>query len=236
MGRNMKEIKIIGLTGKGKFPSYIAVGIIYSLGVWMSDIFPYRSEQYLLFSAPVGMLSFLSAIWLIRKPNSNVKYFLQISASALIALIAYRGMSYLFPEFSPFTEVLIIFSFLFVHTLPIWNLPAATLIGDELYAPKTWIGKFIFRALLFIAPIGAISGTLLGRTPKSALTIFILGMICLYLAFSIPFASLSRYSTKDNRPLIDDGLKSEVSNPTTRKSSHQRSTTSRKRIPRNKKE
>jgi hypothetical protein len=206
MSHKTNQIKIIGLTGKGNFPSYVAAGILSVLAVWASALLPYRSVGYLLFSAPVGAVAFLSAIWWIRTPNSYVKYFLQISASALIALIAYRCMSYLFPQFSPYTEALMIFSFMFVHTLQIWNLPAAALIGNELYAPKTWIGKIIFRAILFIAPLGAIAGSILGKAAASEneAVIFIAGMMFLYLAYSIPFPSLSRYSVKGARiPIID---------------------------------
>ena len=194
MRRNTNDIKIIGATGE--FPKYVVAGIAVSLGILMSDIFPYRSARYLLFSVPVGVIIFLSVVWQIRKPSSYTKYLLQISASALLTLLAYRCMSYLFPLFFPYTEMTFIFSFVFVHTLPIWNLPTATLIGDELYAPKTWIGKIILRTIFFIAPFGAIAGSLLGKAAanKSTVPIFIFGILCLYIAFSIPFPSLSRYS------------------------------------------
>jgi hypothetical protein len=236
MGRKTNQIKIIGLTGKGNFPSYIAVGILSTLAVWASDLLPYRSDQYLLFSVPVGVIAFLSAIWHIRKSNSYIKHILQISVSALIALLAYRSISYLLPQFSPYTEALFIFSFIFVHTLSIWNLPVATLIGDELYVPKTWVGKIVFRAILVIAPLGAIAGSLLGKAAasKNEFPVFIFGMMCLYVAFSIPFPSLSRYSKgyypPENDELGSDNIKLTVRNP-----SH-RPISSGKRISRNKKD
>lgn len=218
MSNNANKIKIIGLTGE--FPKYIIVGLVSVLFVWMSGVFPYREDRFFLFSMPVGVIAFLSAIRQIRKPNLYIKYFLQISASALIAFLAYRSMSYLFAQLSPYIEVLFVFGFVFVHTLSIWNLPAATLIGDELYMPKTWIGKFVFRVILVIAPFGAIAGSLLGKAAanKSTVPIFVFGMLCLYLAFSIPFPSLSHYSKRYSL------VKDDVSLPI-RKLPHQRSST-----------
>jgi hypothetical protein len=235
MGRNTNEIKIIGLTGK--FPKYVIAGIGSAFGIWISVLLPYHSNQYLLFSVPVGVICFLSAILQIRKPNQYGKYFLQISASALIALLAYRSISYLFSQFSPYIGALIIFGFVFVHTLPLWNLPVATLVGDELYAPKTWIGKIMFRAILIIAPLAAIGGAVLGKAAagKSGVSIFIFGMICLYFAFSIPFPGLSRYS-KGDQPFVGDKLGIGKANKLASKLSHRQPSKSGKHISHNKRE
>lgn len=236
MGRDKNQIKIIGLTGKGNFPGYIAIGIVCALIVWMSSLFPYRSDQYLLFSIPVGIITFLSAIWQIQKPNLYTKYPLQIGASALLALISYRGISYLFPQFFPYTEILTIISFVFVHTLSIWNLPVATLVGDELYAPKTWAGKMVFRAILVIAPFGFFAGNLLGKASakNNGASAFILGVLCAYLAYSAPFPSLSQYS-KRNRSPANNKLENEKNKQPVKKSSNLQRSTSGRRSSRTKK-
>ncbi len=192
-------IKIRGISGKGNTALYIATGIVYIICVTTTYIFPYRLEKYLLFSIPVGVASFVSAIWYILRPNVYIKHFLQISASSLLALIAYRSISFLFPYFFPFTETLMILGLVFVHTLPFWNLPVATLIGDELYIPKTRIGRFVFKIIFFISPIAAISGTILGKLPQHSATVLIVGIICVYLAYSVPFPGLSHYSKKSRK-------------------------------------
>lgn len=230
MSRDKNQIKIIGLTGKGNLPAYIAVGILCVLSVWMSSLFPYRSDQYLLFSVPVGIITFLSAVLQIQKPNLYTKYPLQISASALLALISYRSTSYLFPQFYPCIEILTITSFIFVHTLSIWNLPVATLVGDELYAPKTWVGKMVFRAVLVIAPLGFFVGNLLGKASakNNVGAIVIIGVLSAYLAYSAPFPSLSQHS-KRNRPPAGDKLENEKKNQPVKKSTKpQRSTSGRR--------
>jgi len=230
------EIKIIGLTGRGNIPKYVIAGIVSALVVWVSALFPYRSDRYLLFSLPVGIIAFVSTVWQIRKPNLHIKYFLQVSASALLTLLAYRCISYVFSEFSLYIAVLLVSAFIFVHTLPIWNLSLSTLIGDELYAPKTWVGKIVFRGVLALAPFALISGSL-GKvaTNKSKPPILLFAMTCLYLAFTIPFPSLSRYS-KGYQPSVDDGLESEDVRAATKKLLSQRPPASGKRVLRKKKE
>jgi len=241
MDRNTEELKITGRTKK--ILDYF-VPIFGSVTLASMSVFiPYRSDQYWLFSAPVGVLVFLCATWVIRKSNPYVNYILQISASALVALTAYRCISYVFSQFFLYIGVLIVLGFIFSHTLPIWNLSAAISVSNELYAPKTWIGKIFFRIALAIAPFAAIGGgsTLgriiarSGRTTFSVSIILFMGILGLYLAFTIPFIRWSRSSTKEYRHPIQDILGGKDANLLAEKPPHRRSSTSGKRISRNKK-
>jgi hypothetical protein len=191
----MKDIKIIGMTGKGNFSNYVGIAILSIAGICAPYFLPYRSDRYLLVSVLLGIIAFLSAVWQIRRQNVYTRHFLQISASALLALCSYRCINYLFPQFSPYLELFMILGFVYVHTLSFWNLPLATLIGDELYAPKTMAGKIIFRTILLIAPLGLIA-VWLGKAAAdgSKGLMFIPGVLGFYLAYSIPFPALSQYS------------------------------------------
>ncbi len=191
------------ITKPSKTVMYIAVGLGYFVTILFSAIFPYYSGQYLLFSIPLGVLSFLSVIWLARHSNFYVKYFLLGSISVLCALPAYRSLSYLFYKFSPFVNMLIIFSVVFVNVIPAWNPSVATFISNELYAPKTRVGKLILRAILALAPLAGISGLILAKSSKSGVSMFIIGILTLYLSLSVPFIGLSPYSVKQNLQVVE---------------------------------
>jgi hypothetical protein len=206
MSSDVNEPTIIGT--KSKFPRYIATGFVYVLGTWFLGFVPYKSNKYLLFSVPLAILSFIITIWWFRKPNAHLKHFVQISASALLALIAFRCASYVLPQISVLIAMLMIFGFVFVHTLEFWSISTAAKIGDEIYAPKTWIGKLIFRVILFIAPLAAVGGSLVGKAVanENPMFIFLAGLLAFFFAYLIPFPSLSRYATKGTRIPITDKI------------------------------
>ncbi len=211
----------------GKFARYVAAAILFLTGIISGGYFPYRDERYLFFSIPVGILGFLSMVQWIRNPNSRMNDLLSISGSSLIALLAYRSMNYVFPQLSVFVEVLMLLSFLVVHTLRFWSMSTAIMISDELYAPKTIIGKIVFRILLITAPLAPVASSLLGGAAvnRNKTSILVVGLICLYLAYSIPFLGLSSYSKNSAKPQKKHGPGRPDSNLTKEKTSHNQSET-----------
>jgi hypothetical protein len=223
MSRKPGQLKIIGWTDQGNFPRYASAAIISALAVATSVFLPYHADNYLYFSLPLGIIALLSAVLWIRKPIPQARYLLQISASILLALIAYRCISYAFSGLSPITEMLMASILILVHTLELWNKPAAVLISDEIYAPKTWAGKIIFRTILFIAPVAGIAGSFLGKAgvAKNPVLLFLAGLLFAYLAYSIPFPALSSHSTRDARiPVNDNNSLKSTSGPKTPGSAH----------------
>jgi len=187
MSREMDYIKKTGYARKPPLHTFVG-GIGFILFIYMSDILPYRSDQYLLFSVPVGVFGILSFVWLTREPNLYAKFFFQTSVSALLALFAYRSISYLFPQVSFYIEVLIISTVMLAHTLPMWNSSTAALIRDELLKPKTWVGKIFFRALLVVAPFAVFASLLIAKAGNAIFTASVFGVLSWFLAIGFPFS------------------------------------------------
>ncbi len=176
---------------------------VFSLLVFIATILPYRSDFYLLFSAPIGAIGFLNFVWLRSQPNLFKKFVHNTITSTLFIVIAYRGVSNLFPQLSLFIGILIVFSTVFAHTLPMWNLSISTDIRDEMFAPKTKIGKIFFGMplipLSFIGILAAAIGSSFYRQGKTTLISTFLGILCWCLAIAFPLADGTRTSPWDKR-------------------------------------
>jgi hypothetical protein len=155
-------------------------------------IFPYYSRYYLYISIPVGIFGFISLIWINVRPNLYARFFLNVCISVLSMVIGFRSFANLLPQFSFLGSVLIVITVTLAHTLPIWNGTLANIIREELSAPKTKLGKLVFKfSLAFIPFVGilcAMTESLLYRENKSAGLSFILVFLSLLVATILPYA------------------------------------------------
>lgn len=164
----------------------------FVISVMTSMIHPYFSRDSLYLSIPMGILGFGSLIWINLRPNLHARFFLNIGIASLWMLVAFRAFGNLLPQFSFWAGAMIFATTIFAHTLPMWNSSAAQFIRDELSAPKTRIGKIIFRASLLLIPIagvlGATAASILHPGDKSKGLSFILAGLGWFLAVVLPFA------------------------------------------------
>lgn len=178
MTRRHKQDPQTGLV-RQPLSSIILGGVLFFvILVMVILIHPDFSSNYLYISIPMSLLGFGSLIWINVRPNLYARFFLNIGISGLCVIITFRAFGNLLPQFSFWGRVLIFITVIFAHTLPMWNSATANFIRNELSAPKTKIGKFVFRASLLLIPfigiLGAMLESILPREGKSKALSFIM--------------------------------------------------------------
>jgi hypothetical protein len=182
---------------------YSIVGweMILTFLVFYIDTFPYRSDWYLLVSIPTGVFCFLNLIWLYRKPNLYAKFFFHVSLSVMFALVSCRCFSELFPQFSFIIHALTLITVLYVHTLHIWDAPTVTFIRNELWAPRTWVGKLLFKATLAFASIGLFLALTLSHYGKSTAYSLFVGTLGLLASIMFAFSKAPSSPWESSLPI-----------------------------------
>jgi len=177
---------------------------IFTVFIMMTIILPHYAGYYLYISIPVGIFGYASLIWINIRPNLLARLFINISIAVFWAIIAFRALEHLLPQFSLYGGVIIVIIGIFAYAFPIWNPSIANFIRGEMFAPKTKLGKFFFRVSLVLLPVagivGAMTETFLHRANKpeilSAILLFLGLLIIIGLPFSYQYPSF-RWKTRD---------------------------------------
>lgn len=187
-----KQDPVTGLVHQSLIRVVLGGAFVFAILIVMITIFPYYLGYYLYISIPIGILGFISLIWINIRPNLYSRFILNLCISILSLIIAIRAFDNLLPGISFYGAVLIVALATSAHVLPIWNPKLARFIRDELSAPRTKFGKAIFRASLALLPfIGifcAMITSTLNRENKSAALSVLLLSLGLIVATILPFA------------------------------------------------
>lgn len=165
--------------------------LVFGVLILTSAIFPAFASCYLYITVPAGIFGLTSLVWLNVRPNLYARFFLNIFISVLCLIIAFRGLDNIFPQYS-YINALLIFSIgAFAHSLPIRSPATAKFLREELSAPKTKIGKIVFRVSLAIIPIigilSAMVESILNRENKSVALSMVLIILGLLVSVVLPF-------------------------------------------------
>lgn len=164
----------------------IAYGVFAVVAFWAPDFSIDFFRLALLFWF-IGVVSFA---WLNYKPNLWSRFLSLFALVGLFTIIAIRIFSYLLPQFSIISQIIIITA----NTLPMWNTELTQFIRGELsYNPSTSIGKLILKYSLMLLPIAGGLGASLGMFSNRFnhtidFRLIILGPLCWFLAIILPFS------------------------------------------------
>lgn len=165
----------------------LSAGGFFLILVLGNTILPIPSGVYFCLSSLIGILGFTSYVWVRTSPSLYARFFFNIGFSSMFLLMGIRNFEYLFPQIAKLGIVGFICLVIFTHTLPMWNMKTANFIRNELYAPKTKIGKIIFRlSLLFIPVIWVVSAGVRSKNNDFVVS-FILLIVSLLVAIIMPF-------------------------------------------------
>ncbi|MFT3893856.1 MAG: hypothetical protein QM730_19675 [Anaerolineales bacterium] len=210
-----KKPKRDPVTGYVKQPIGNIVVIFPSLYFFLTFAifwFPYISLIYLYVSLLLGFTGMVSIIWLNYKPNLWMRFLYHLSLTGFFALIAERVLGFILRKFFPIPELVIITSIVFANILPIWNPKLTQQIKEELFAPRTSLGKTVFKFSVLLFPIagtvGAAVGLLTNKVGQKGLSgMIIAAPIFWFLALILPFST--RYAIS---PWQYNKLKTESTN------------------------
>lgn len=174
----------------------IAITAIFSA---FAGIIPSISLTVLCVSLFVGLIFTCASIWFNLQPtNLHARFFYFLTLTCYFVIIAYRGFDALLPQYSPFVGLFIVATIVFAHSLPMWNLKIAIRLREELIAPKSKLGKFIYSASIALIPIIGVPVyflvTSLGHGGHMAGVSVILSIIFWFLALILPFSDRTPFS------------------------------------------
>jgi hypothetical protein len=192
MPRKHKQHIETGLDKLQLFGVILGGFFLFVVFIMMTITLPRDAGNYLYISTPIGIFGYVSLIWINIRPNLLGRLFVNMSISTLCGIMAFRAFDNLLPQFSLSGGVIIVIIGIFVYTFPIWNPSTANFIRGEMFAPKTKIGKIVFRASLALIPVvgiaGAMTETFLYRANKQAGISVILLFLGLLIIVVLPFS------------------------------------------------
>lgn len=158
----------------------IPIGYLILIGMAALIPQPRLTYMFLVSLLIIGIIGISASIWLNASPNLWAKFLKFLSQTILWLIISYRSFEYFFPTLSLFILALIFLTVAYAQTLPIWKPEITSLIRNELYAPKSQIGKVSLRFTLAILPFAGFIGASLQLIirqsyDKTSLTALILG-------------------------------------------------------------
>jgi hypothetical protein len=172
---------IIGVAGTAIFSAVVS-------------IFPSVSLTFLYVSLCVGLIFICVSIWFsLHSTNLYARFFYFLTLTCYFVIIAYRGLEVLLPHYLPFGGLFIIATIVFAHSLPMWNLKVTIRLREELFAPKSKLGKFIYSASIgFIPVIGMFIYFLItslnkGGNNRMGISV-ILSILFWFIALILPFS------------------------------------------------
>ncbi len=169
----------------------VAGTVIFSAS---AGIFPSISLNFLFISLFIGLIFMCVSIWFnLQSTNLYARFFYLLTLTCYFVIIAYRGLEVLLPHYLPFGGLFIVATVVFAHSLPIWNLKVTIRLREELVAPKSKLGKFIYFASIGLIPIIGVPIYFLitslnkGGDNRIGVSV-ILSILCWFLALILPFS------------------------------------------------
>jgi hypothetical protein len=161
--KKKQEQRVDPITGYPTLPWYGAVigGFgVYTILVGLAFALPSPSLELAPPLLAIGLVGSINFVWLRTKPNLFSKFILQITVSGVFAIISYRALQYLLPEYAQIFAMVVAVSVIFVHTLPMWNSHIPKFIRNSigLTGNKTKSQRLIFKYSIYLFPLALILG------------------------------------------------------------------------------